>query len=327
MDRVFVTGGTGFVGSHVVERLLDEGIEPICLVRETSDTDHLDGLGVETFVGSLTHVEGLRPALRDVDGVVHIAGVIKAKDFDWFYQINADATGELAKLALETNPDLERFVFISSVSAQGPSEGKTPRPLEETPAPVSHYGRSKLAGEKEVLKYSDNLPVTIFRPPPVYGPRDHEMLAAFKMARRGINAVYGSGDSLLSVVFIDDLVDAIYRSLVTDHPSGSIFPIDDGQIHSWRSLTGDIGRAMGKDPMTLPVPTPLFHAAAHASEAWGKIVDKAMIFTTDKVAEMSQDSWICGCGELEEALGWTPDWPLQKGAKVTAEWYIREGWI
>ena len=305
MDRVFVTGGTGFVGSHVVERLVDEGIEPVCLVRETSNTEHLDALGVETFVGSLTRVEGMRPALRGVDAVVHIAGVIKAKDFDWFYTINADASGDLAKLALETNPQMERFVFISSISAQGPAEGKRPRPLSQTPAPVSHYGRSKLAGEKQVMRYADNLPVTIFRPPPVYGPRDHEMLAAFKMARRGIAAVYGSGEGLLSIVYIDDLVDAIYRSLVTEHPSGSVFPIDDGQIHTWRSFTGDLGRAMGQDPMMLKVPRPLFHAAAHASEAWGKLVDKAMIFTTDKVAEMSQDEldvWLWRPPGLEARL-------------------------
>ena len=325
--RVFVTGGTGFVGSHVVEQLLERGHDPLCLVRQTSDTEHLERLGVDTFVGSLTEVGGMRPALAEAEAVIHIAGVIKARDFDWFYRLNGEATGELARLALEANPELERFVFVSSVSAQGPSEGPEPRPLDADPEPVSHYGKSKLAGERELQALAADLPVTIFRPPPVYGPRDHEMLAAFRMAKYGLAPVYGDGSGYLSLIHGKDLARAIVRAIELDHPSASVFSIDDGEVHTWKSLTQGFGEALGKDPLHVCVPRPLFHAAGHLSEAFGKLTSRAVIFTSDKVAEMAQESWVCGNDELCDTLDWQPEWPLAKGARQTAEWYLEKGWL
>ncbi|MFW5968011.1 MAG: NAD-dependent epimerase/dehydratase family protein, partial [Persicimonas sp.] len=188
---VFVTGGTGFVGSHVVEQLLERGHRPLCLVRETSDTEHLDALGVETFVGTLDAVEKMRPAIEQVEAVVHVAGVTKVCTFDEFFRYNAEATAELARLCVDANPDLERFVFMSSVGAQGPAEADEPRPAEAEPEPVSHYGESKREAEKYLLELSDEFNVTIFRPPPVYGPRDTDMFDVFKMARFGLAPVYG----------------------------------------------------------------------------------------------------------------------------------------
>ncbi len=325
--RVFVTGGTGFVGSHVVERLVEQGHEPLCLVRETSNTSHLDEAGVDTYVGSLSDVETMRSALTEADAVIHIAGVIKVRDFDDFYRINGEATGELARLALEVNPEIERFVYVSSVSAQGPSEGPHPRPHGAEPAPVSHYGRSKLLGEEKIEPLDDDLPVTVFRPPPVYGPRDYEMLAAFQMAKYGLAPVYGDGSGYLSLIYVHDLARAIVKAIEVDHPSGSVFTIDDGQVHTWKSLTRDFGEAMGKEPRHVCVPRVLFHTAGHISEALGRLTNRATIFNTDKVAEMSQDSWVCGNDKLCELLDWQPEWPIERGAKQTADWYLEEGWL
>jgi nucleoside-diphosphate-sugar epimerase len=325
--RVFVTGGTGFVGSHVVEKLVDEGHEPLCLVRETSDTDHLDRLGVDTYVGSLAEVETMRGAIEEADAVIHIAGVIKVRDFDDFYRINGEATGELAALASEANPDLARFVYVSSVSAQGPSDGPEPRPHDAQPEPVSHYGKSKLLGEERLGEFVAQIPVSIFRPPPVYGPRDYEMLAAFKMAKYGLAPVYGDGSGYLSLIHVHDLADAIVTAIEVDHRSGAVFAIDDGEVHTWKSLTSKFGEAMGKKPRHICVPKVLFHAAGHVSEAFGKLTNQATIFNTDKVAEMSQPSWVCGNDRLAELLDWQPEWPIERGAKQTADWYRDEGWL
>jgi nucleoside-diphosphate-sugar epimerase len=325
--RVFVTGGTGFVGSHVVERLLEEGHEPLCLVRETSDTAHLEELGVQTFVGSLAEVESMRPALEQVEAVVHVAGVIKVRDFDDFYRLNGEATGELGRLAAEVNPDLKRFVYVSSVSAQGPSEGPEPRPHGLEPEPVSHYGKSKLLGEQKLGERLGELAVTIFRPPPVYGPRDYEMLAAFRMAKLGLAPVYGDGSGYLSLIHVFDLARAVVRALGVDHPSGSVFAIDDGEVHTWKTLTRDFGQAMGKRPRHVPVPRFVFHAAGHISEMVGNLTNSATIFNTDKVAEMSQPSWVCGNERLCELLDWQPEWPIDEGARLTADWYRERGWL
>lgn len=325
--RVFLTGATGFVGSHVAKKLVDAGHEPVCLVRETSDTEFLHQLGVPTVVGSLGDIEALRETLAGVEAVVHIAGVIKVRRTEDFYRLNGTATGELAKLANQANPDLKRFVYMSSVSAQGPSTGDGARRVGKPASPVSHYGRSKLAGETAALNFCEHMPVTIFRPPPVYGPRDPEMLAPFKFAKYGLAPVYGDGAGLLSLIYVADLARAILMSLEVEHPSGTIFCIDDGAVHTWESLTRDFGRAMGKSPRHIHVPRAVFRVAGVLSEGFGKLTGQAMIFNRDKVTEMSQPSWVCGHRALSEVLGWQPEWPIERGARQTARWYVDNGWL
>lgn len=325
--RVFVTGATGFVGSHVVEGLIDAGHEPLCLVRETSDTEHLDDLGVETYLGSLDDIEGLEGAVTSADAVFHLAGIVKAKQPEDFYRINGDATEALADLCADSSGTLERFVYVSSLSARGPCFSPGTEPIQEPPEPVSHYGRSKLRGEEGTLEHAESMPVTIFRPPPVYGPRDYEMFRVFQGASMGVAPIYGGGEAKLSVVHIFDLVDAIVTSLETDHPSGAVFPIDDGSYYSWKDLVRAAGKPFGKQPMTIPVPPFLFDVGARASELWGKLTGQAMMFTRDKLAEMKQPNWVCGHRDLTELLDWSPDWPLERGAEQTAKWYVEHGWL
>lgn len=325
--RVFVTGATGFVGSHVVSRLVEAGHHPICMVRASSDTGLLDRQGVQTVLGSLGELNGLGDTLKEVDAVIHIAGAIKVRDTDDFYRINGAATGELARLASLANPGLRRFIFVSSVSAQGPSSGALPRALDEPAAPVSHYGRSKLAGERALLELAEQMPVTIFRPPPVYGPRDHDMLAAFKFAKYGLAPVFGDGSGLLSLIYVEDLAGALVAALEVEHASPAIFPIDDGAVHTWESLTRDFGLAMGKTARHIRVPRAVFRLAGGLSEAFGKLSGQAMIFNRDKVREMAQTSWVCGHAALREQLGWKPEWPIERGARRTADWYVTNGWL
>lgn len=323
--RVFVTGGTGFVGSHVVDELLERGHEPLCLVRESSDTEHLEERGVDQFVGSLTDIPGMDEALEEVEAVVHIAGVTKVREPRDFYRLNGEATNQLVERAVEVGGDLERFVYVSSIAARGP--GFAPEGGEVEAEPVSHYGRSKLLGEKGVQGVADEIPVSIFRPPPVYGPRDEEMFKVFRGAAIGVAPVHGDGSSETSIVHAFDLADAICRSLEEDHPSGEVFGIDDGGHYTWVELTDTLGRAVGGEPMTLCVPEFAFRFAAQANETWARFRDQSVIFNTDKVAEMEQDAWVCGNGPLSEHLGWEPDWPLERGAEQTAEWYRERGWL
>ncbi|MBA2661922.1 MAG: NAD-dependent epimerase/dehydratase family protein [Bradymonadaceae bacterium] len=325
--RVFVTGATGFVGSHVVERLLKGGHDPVCLVRPSSNTAHLQALGVETFEGSMSRVAGLEQAVAGVDAVVHIAGIIKARSFDEFYAVNGEATGALVRLVAQVNPGLQRFVAVSSIAAQGPSAGRQARPLERTCEPVSHYGKSKLAGETAVLELADQMAVTVVRPPAVYGPRDYEMLQVFRMASYGVAPVYGDGSGLLSIIHAFDLADAIVSCIDHPHDTGSVFTVDDGQIYTWNELGEHVAAGVGKGVLSLKVPPLLFRAAANLSEIFGRVTKQAVIFNRDKLAEMRQDSWVCGHAAIAEAIGWTPQWPLAKGAEQTAAWYREAGWI
>jgi nucleoside-diphosphate-sugar epimerase len=229
-------------------------------------------------------------------------------------------------MAAQANPELDRFVYVSSISAQGPGIYRDEYPGECRP--VSHYGKSKLLGEKGVRGVADDLSVSIFRPPPVYGPRDTDMFALFRGAKLGVSPVYGSGQSRMSVIHIFDLADAIVESVEQEYESGAIFPIDDGKDYTWVELSEIAGKAFDKSPVTIPIPGFAFKTAAHLSEFWGRLTDQAMIFSRDKVAEMEQDSWVCGNRRLREELGWQPAWPLEeRGAAQTARWYVENGWL
>lgn len=322
--RVFVTGGTGFVGSHVVEELIDRGHDPLCLVRESSDTDHLDERGVDQYLGSLDDVEGMDDALEAADAVVHVAGVTKVREPRDFYRLNGEATCQLAERAAEIG-GLERFVYVSSIAARGP--GFDPEGTGTDSEPVSHYGRSKRLGEQGLQGVADQIPVTIFRPPPVYGPRDQDMFSVFQGASWGVAPVHGDGRSRTSLVHAFDAADAICTSLERAHPTGIVFPVDDGEHYTWIELTETFGRAVGSAPITVPVPEFVFRVAANVNETVARLRDRAVIFNSDKVSEMEQEAWVCGNGPLREHLDWSPDWPIDQGADQAVEWYREHGWL
>lgn len=323
--RVFVTGGTGFVGSHVVEELVDRGHEPLCLVRESSDTDHLEEVGVETHLGSLTDIDAMRGALADCEAVVHIAGVIKAGEPRWFYRINGEATCRLAEAAVEENPELERFVYVSSVAAQGPCSTPNSQPVDTEP--VSHYGKSKLLGEKGVRGLADKMPVTVFRPPPVYGPRDEGVLPIIQAAAWGLAPTPGWDNQRTSAIHAFDLAEALVDGIERDHDSGAIFPIDDGEIHTWGDVAQAFGDALGTTPIQISVPAFVFDIAARVNEWQADVLggDRGML-SRDKVREMGHD-WVCGNDSVCKQLDWEPSWPLDEGAEQTAQWYREHGWL
>lgn len=324
---VFVTGGTGFVGSHIVEFLIEAGHEPICLVRDSSDTAHLEALEVETVTGTLRDVPALEPSLRRAEAVVHAAAALKTPDPELMHAINGTATSELAALAAKVNPDLRRFVYLSSIAAQGPSQEPAPRAIDRAPAPVSHYGSSKLEGERGVSEIEDLVPTTIFRIPPVYGPRDTNFYPMFRAVQLGIAPLYRDGTNKTSLVHAFDLARAVGRALEEGHESGAILTIDDGGIHTWKGIVHQIAELLGSEPATLEIPAPFYRAAAVLSDAWATVTRNPLIFSSDKLAELECENWICGNERLKECLNWAPKWPMPDGMKQTGEWYRREGWL
>ncbi|HPG40495.1 MAG TPA: NAD-dependent epimerase/dehydratase family protein [bacterium] len=322
-----VTGSNGFIGSTLVEALLKKQIQVRCLVRKTSDLRWLQGLDVDYVYGELRDPASLAAAVAGTDLVFHLAGVTRAKDEAGFMDANVQGTENLLAACKQHGPSHLKFIFASSQAAGGP--GAPNRPLTEfdTPQPISQYGKSKLLAEQAVLNYADSLAVTVIRPPSVYGPKDKDILAMFKMIDKGVALLPGSGKSQASMVYIDDLVAGLLLAAEQPAANGKVFYIAGDEQYDWRTITTLMAAALGKKPLRLSVPLPLLDVIAFFSELGAKISHKPALLNRDKVLEMKQASWLCSNARAKQELGFAPHTSLAQGCSLTAAWYRQMGWL
>jgi len=326
--KVLVSGATGFLGSYLVERLVNEGHEVRALVRKSSKTDHLEKLGAELALASLESGEGLESALDGVDAVVHGAAIVKARRPEDFTRVNAGGTKKLIDAVREHAPDLKRFVYISSLAAHGFLKENGPLPYDADPNPVTHYGRSKLEGEGHVLSIKDDVPVTIIRPPAIYGPRDTEMIAFFQIVSRRMVAFLGDSSRRTSLIYATDCADAIFRALTKEHPSGRVYFVEDGRAYSQKEFVAIVEEALDKKALLkFAIPIGVVRAVAAGSELYGRIADKAVMLTRDKVNELDAEQLCCPADPIREELGWHPEIQFEEGARRSVAWYREQGWL
>lgn len=326
-SKALVTGANGFVGSHLVEGLLSRGYQVTCLVRRTSNLRWLSGLKVDYVYADIIQKESLKNALKNVDFVFHVAGLTKAKNKDEYFRANYQGTKNLIEACAEDNPHIKRFVYISSQAAVGP--GKDRRPLDETSPcnPVTDYGKSKLEGEKIVLEYSSKLPVTIIRPPAVYGPRDTDILGFFKIVNKGFKTMFGRGESYVSLCFIEDLVQGIILSAESPKAMGQIYFIADDQIYSWREAFQSIAKVLNKKTIPVRIPKAFIYIIAFVSENIARLFGKPASLSIQKAKEITQRYWLCDVSKAKRELGFSPKYHLEEGAKKTVRWYREKGWL
>jgi nucleoside-diphosphate-sugar epimerase len=335
IEKALVTGANGFVGSHLVEGLLSKGYHVICLVRKTSNLRWLSGLNVEYVYADISEKESLsreagssgKNVLNDVDFVFHVAGLTKAKSKEEYFKANYEGTKNLLEAYVENNQQIKRFVYISSQAAVGP--GKDDQPLDETAPcnPVTDYGKSKLEGEKIVLEFSSKLPVTIIRPPAVYGPRDSDILSFFKVANYGFKTFFGKGESYLSLCYIEDLINGIILAAESPKATGQIYFIADDQIYSWKEAFRIVAKVLNKKTITLKIPKVFLYAIAFVSENVARLLGKPTVINVQKVREITQKYWLCDVSKAKRELGFSPQYPLEEGAKKTVRWYKEKGWL
>ena len=327
---VLVTGGSGFLGSHVVEQLAAAGHEVRALVRKSSNRKFLSTLkNVELVEGSVEDRRSVDAAMKGgVDGVVHAAGLVKARNEAAFFECNTQGTVNLLDAAIEHAPNLRRFVHISSLEACGPSLDRKPVPLEQE-RPVTAYGRSKLAAEKEVVARKGRLPVVVLRPALIYGPREAEVFEAFRAVRRYQYPVIGDGQMIACYTYGPDCARACVQAIDANIASGSIYFVDDGAapLSMTRAMGELIPEALGVKPLLrMGIPFAVLRLASIGVEAYGKVRGKAVMLTREKVA-MLKHHWVCESTKTRQDLGWTPEVEFADGVHLTAKWYQDNGWL
>jgi nucleoside-diphosphate-sugar epimerase len=321
--RILVTGASGFLGSHVAERLASrDGIDLRLLLRPASRLTFLDGVAYERAGGDVRDAASLARALEGIDAVVHLAGLVSALTEAQYHEVNASGTASLVEAARQAG--VKRFVYVSSLAALGPSDdGAVP----ETPHPVGPYGRSKLAGEYPVLAARDAMSVAVVRPPVVYGERDRALIPFYRLARFGFVPVYGAGDRRLTWVHVHDAAEAIVATALVEGPSGAVYSISDGATHTWRSLVGAWSRASGRRVRALPTPPALFALAGYAGGLAQAILRKPLPLSPEEVKQMRQHAWLCDHAAITRDLGWQPSIDIEQGFAQSYAWYRQQGWL
>lgn len=326
--RVLVTGGSGFLGSHVAEQLKSAGHDVVCLVRPSSNRKFLETLGVTFALGAVDDAPSLDAAVLGVDAVVHCAGLVKAKSREAFDAVHVDGTTSLVRACLAHAPKLRRFVHVSTAAVMGPGMAGEKLTSESPTNPQTAYAKSKLAGEEAALAFKDALPITILRPPAIYGPRDNEILQFFQMIRRTRLAIR-LGDSMkaLSMVYGPDVADACIKAIDAEVPSGSIYFVDDGRAYAFEDLARSIAAGYGFELLgTVKVPATLIRAAAKVSDVYASATDKAVMFSTDKLGELFMEHFVVDASGARNDLGWEPKVLFPEGARITAAWYREHRW-
>jgi len=330
--KIFLTGVTGFLGSHVAEALCAEGHDVHALARDPAslhpDIAPLLGRPSGRLVlvrGSLFDAEALRAGCANADAVVHVAGLIQARRESEYRKVNAQGTHTVLTAARESAPGLRRFVLISSQAAGGPAIDGVPRGPDEPARPVSAYGRTKREGEEIALARAGEVPVTILRPPVVFGARDRMLGRFFRAVARGRIVVWGDGTNAFNVVHAPDVARAVVLALKTPHPSGSIFYTADDQRLTWRTFIDALAATTGSRVAVMRIPPFVFVIAAALSTAGAALTRGTPAFSFDKIAELREKAWLCSALRTREVLGWEPAGTLAQALAVTHEWYRRAG--
>lgn len=329
MPRVFVTGATGFIGSHLVEELQRRGYGEIrALVR--SELRWLEGMDVVPVRGQIGDTSEIRSALKDVDYVYHVGGVTRATDWKTFEEANVRSTLTLLDLAKQESPALKRFVVTSSLAAVGKcdvavaTEGVPMRPLSE-------YGRSKAEMERKLqrrMSSEDFPPTTVIRPPAVYGPREADIFTFFQTLSRGFAPVVGSGtEPALTLVHVRDLVRGMVDAAESDATVGRTYFLGSERAYSWKEIIDAARSALGRRTLTIPVPEQFVGAIGAASEFVGRITGTYPPLNREKAREIRHACKICSSRRATRDFDYRPVVSLEDGIRETIDWYRAEGWL
>jgi nucleoside-diphosphate-sugar epimerase len=293
------------------------------LVRSPSRGERLRALGCRLVAGGLEDDAALAALVRGRDVVFHVAGVVAARSAADFTRANRDGARRVAEAARREG--VARFVLVSSLAVTGPSPRGGVVDERSLPRPLTAYGHSKRAGEEAVR--ATGVPLTIVRPPAVYGPRDRAFLTLFQAARRGIVPLLGTGDQAVTLVHVRDLAAALLAAATSAATLGGVYHAGHETPATQRALAQAVGRAVGRDVRCVRVPAPLVGATLGVHGLVARLLGGAPLLDGDKARELLASGWVCSSAALRRDAGWVAETALDEGLAGTARAYRDAGWL
>lgn len=324
--KVLITGASGFVGYHLIIEALSAGLEVFAAVRSSSDVSHLKDLDVKFTNLQYHSVDLLKANIFEnaYDYIIHASGTTKAKNKAEYNLINAEYSRNLAQAASGTK--VEKFVFVSSLAALGPSLNLNTMIEDDSAAhPVTSYGESKLLAEK-YLNAIEDLPLLIFRPTAVYGPREKDIFILFKSINMGLEPYIGKFDQQFSFIYVKDLVGVLIAALSSDLVNKT-YNVSDGGIYNRYALADYSKSALNKKTFKFHLPVAGVNIFALLMEKIYANSSKTPALNKEKMSELTAINWGCNIKYLRKELDFSPKFDLERGVKETMLWYKNNKWL
>ena len=317
---IFITGATGFIGSHLVDYLLAKGKKLRLLIRNRKAFKRPPSEQYEVIDGDLAALDALEKACTGASLVIHLAGLVAANSVKQYEQANVIGAKNVALCAAKADA---RFVHISSQAATGPRAAGEIAKESEAPRPVSDYGRSKLKGEEAVLSASQGKAI-ILRPTVVYGPRDKELFPLFQAAKWGVLPLLNR-KATYSWTYVSDIVEGIVAG-ASKGKEGSVYHLASGELVNAQVIEKAFAKAI-KKPWKIPIPSPLVSLAGTVNELIHRPFGRVPVFNRGKVVELIADSWLADTSLAAKELDFEGKVTLENGFVKTANWYRDEEWL
>jgi nucleoside-diphosphate-sugar epimerase len=323
--NVFITGATGFIGSHVFDHLSEnDHVSNIkCLVRNKEKW--LEGKSYQKIDGDLHSIQSIEKALEDVDVIIHLAAIVKAPTQKEFDHANVDATEHLVRLANRSG--VKKMVVLSSLGASGPSNGK-PLTEKDPMKPISMYGKSKKKMEEMIHNVADSdLSVTILRPPAVYGPREDQIFTLFKMMSYGLAPMVGEGDKPeISIMYVKDLVQAIFKAMMQEENGVHTYFVSGKNTTSLKKVNDIVQTVLGKKSLPIHFKPTWIKKIAGVVETTSTFFGSYPVINREKADEFVLE-WICDHQKAKNELNYQPQYTLEEGISRTLRWYKKHNWL
>lgn len=329
--KIFITGASGFVGSHLVEAAQNLGLEVHAAVRKSSLIKDIEPAVNKFVFPNLGNPDELKSLFEkeQYHYIIHAAAMTKAKDENVMREVNVGYTDAILHAATSSDMPLERISYVSSLAAVGPIPYLSDQLITENSPynPLTVYGRSKEASELMIQEKYPNAPVSVFRPTAVYGPREKDIFILFDTMNKGLDPYIGRSPQKLSFVYVKDLVDVLLQGCMTPQEGLQFYNISDGQVYSRYAMAEIFKEVLNKRLFRMHVPLGLVKRVAELSQRLYRNSSKTPVIYPERLSELTAENWGCDISRAKLNLGFNPQFNLEKGLKESLTWYKENKWL